>query len=65
MKVWLEKEGVGERGGLLNCFYSPGHQVREGWSEVRLSGVLPPLSSKAHQTATLLTVLQVTRCLVW
>jgi len=35
-------------------------KVREGWSEVRLSGVLPPLSSKAHQTATLLTVLQPT-----
>jgi len=35
-------------------------KVREGWSEVRLSGCLPPLSSKAHQTATLLTVLEPT-----
>jgi len=35
-------------------------KVREGWSEVRLSGSLPPLSSKAHQTATLLTVLEPT-----
>ena len=35
-------------------------QVREGWSEVRLGGCLPPLSSKQHQTATLLTVLDPT-----
>ena len=34
--------------------------MRAGWSEVRLSGTLPPLSSKQHQTATLLTVLEPT-----
>ena len=32
-------------------------KVRLGWSEVRLSGTLPPFSSKPHQSATLLTVL--------
>ena len=35
-------------------------KVRKGWSEVRLSGTLPPFSSKQHQTATLLTVLEPT-----
>lgn len=35
-------------------------KVREGWSEVRLGGILPPFSSKEHQTATLLTVLEPT-----
>ena len=35
-------------------------KVRLGWSEVRLSGTLPPFSSKPHQSATLLTVLEPT-----
>jgi len=35
-------------------------KVRKGWSEVRLGGTLPPFSSKQHQTATLLTVLEPT-----
>lgn len=35
-------------------------KVRKGWNEVRVSGVLPPFSSKVHQTCTLLTVLEPT-----
>ena len=35
-------------------------KVRRGWSEVRVTGVLPPLSSKSHQSCTLLTVLEPT-----
>jgi len=33
-------------------------KVRLGWCEVRLTGTLPPFSSKTHQSATLLTVLE-------
>ena len=35
-------------------------KVRKGWSEVRLTGTLPPFSSKPHQSASLLTVLEPT-----
>ena len=35
-------------------------KVRKGWSEVRVSGVLPPMSAKSHQSCTLLTVLEPT-----
>ena len=35
-------------------------KVRKGWNEVRVGGVLPPFSSKVHQTCTLLTVLEPT-----
>lgn len=35
-------------------------KVRREWNEVRVSGVLPPLSSKEHQSCTLLTVLEPT-----
>ena len=35
-------------------------KVRPGWNEVRVTGFLPPRSSKAHQGCTLLTVLEPT-----
>jgi len=35
-------------------------KVRPGWNEVRVSGILPPMSSKIHQGCTLLTVLEPT-----
>ena len=35
-------------------------KVRRGWSEVRVTGVLPPFSTKSHQSCTLLTVLEPT-----
>ncbi|XP_023335582.1 calpain-D isoform X1 [Eurytemora carolleeae] len=35
-------------------------KVRSGWREVRLGGILPPFSSKEHQTPTLITVLEPT-----
>jgi len=35
-------------------------KVRSGWSEVRVDGILPPFSSKQHQSATFLTVLEPT-----
>lgn len=35
-------------------------KVRLGWSEVRVTGTLPPMSSKQHQGCTLLTVLEPT-----
>lgn len=35
-------------------------KVRRGWSETRVSGILPNHSSKQHQSCTLLTVLEPT-----
>ncbi len=35
-------------------------KVRRNWNEVRVGGVLPPMSSKDHQSCTLLTVLEPT-----
>ncbi len=35
-------------------------KVRRGWSETRVSGVLPTLSTKQYQSCTLLTVLEPT-----
>jgi calpain-15 len=35
-------------------------KARNGWNEVRLSGVLPPLSSQKHLSCILLTILEPT-----
>ena len=35
-------------------------KVRRGWSEARVGGTLPPMSSKPHMGCTLLTVLEPT-----
>lgn len=35
-------------------------KARNGWNEVRLAGILPPLSSQKHLSCILLTILEPT-----